>query len=1249
MTEATRKHVRIKRQGEWYEVELTSPREMLLDRLRLIEGKCGTKEGCNEGDCGACTVVLKRAGKTFAVNSCILFTGQADGAEVISIEDLAQHGHLHPVQDAMVRHHGSQCGFCTPGIVMSLYALHENAEGVVSTNEVNEALQGNLCRCTGYRPIIDAAREACSQKRPRQAIDEVSENAPGTLFAGTLDRFFAAPGTIDELAALCATHPDATIISGATDVGLWVTKRFFDPQKIIWTGLVEDYAAITETPDSIRIGAGVTHVALVPILNDIHPSLGEVMKRFGSSQVRASGTMGGNIANGSPIGDLAPMLIALGAKLHLRHGRDYRTLNLEDFFIDYGKQDRKPGEVILGLTVPKLDKHEHMRAYKLSKRYDEDISSVLLAVKLRLGNTAIEAARIAYGGMAATPRRAVLTEKALVGSAIDSADAACALLEKEFTPLTDMRATASYRMAGAKALLHRALTDIANPSPAITNQVEAYQTKAPVVSGTTGNGLAVVPHDSAIRHVTGAAVYTDDILEPTGTLHVACGLSEIARGSVLSCDLDAVRGAPGVVRVITAGDIPGKNDCSPVDFDIDPVLADKQIHFHGQVVFAVVARTRNEARRAARLAHINYASEKASVSLEDGLERKEFVQPDYSFVRHDANASLKRADHRIVHSFRVGGQEHFYLEGQVALAVPGEDGDMLVHSSTQHPTEVQHVVARVLDKPDHAVTVEVRRMGGGFGGKESQASQWAAIAALAARLSGKPCKLRLDRDDDFVTTGKRHDFRIDLDFGFDGNGVVTAYDALYNARCGYSADLSGGICDRTMFHADNAYWLPEVSIATKRVKTNTVSNTAFRGFGGPQGMLGVERAMDLIAWNLDLDPLDVRKRNLYRPGKRTTPYGMEVEDDVTLELIEALEETSSYRARRRAIRTFNASSTSMKKGIALTPVKFGISFTLTHLNQAGALVHVYSDGSVQLNHGGTEMGQGLYVKVAQVVADEFGIPLEAIKITSTTTAKVPNTSPTAASSGTDLNAMAAREAARTIKARMTELFATLHQTRPSEVRFESGMIKAGAAQTPFKMLAKQCVLNRISLSSTGFYKTPKVGWDRAKAEGRPFLYFAYGAACAEVTIDTTTGEYKIDRVDILHDVGSSLNPAIDIGQIEGGFVQGMGWLTTEELWFDAEGRLRTHAPSTYKIPVASDVPADFRVALWNRPNQEDTIHRSKAVGEPPVMLAISVFNALADAIHAASPRTNVMLDAPATPEAVLRALNAGANLRAAAE
>jgi xanthine dehydrogenase large subunit len=752
-------------------------------------------------------------------------------------------------------------------------------------------------------------------------------------------------------------------------------------------------------------------------------------------------------------------------------------------------------------------------------------------------------------------------------------------------------------------------------------------------------GKAVM-HDSAELHVQGNAVYIDDMREPEGTVHVAPGYAKQgARGKITKLDLSAVKNALGVIAVLTAKDIPAKNDCSPTLGD-DPILADDEIQFHGQVIFAVVAETRDQARRSALLAKIEIAEETPAVTVQDSLkEAKPDLLAPYAFRKGAVAKLIKSSPQKISGNFEIGGQEHFYLEGQIAYAMPAEKGGMLVYSSTQHPTEIQHAVAAMLGVDDAKVTAECRRMGGGFGGKESQATQWACLAALAAHKTGRPTKCRLDRDDDMIMTGKRHDFVVDYRASFDKTTRVTAVDVNLMARCGYSADLSAAICDRAMFHADNAYFYPAYNIATRRLKTNTVSNTAFRGFGGPQGILFAEQMMQAIAIQTGMDALEVRKRNLYARGRDVTPYGQKLRDNITAHVIAQLEKTSSYAKRRKEIAAFNKTSKILKKGLALTPVKFGISFTFTQMNQAGALVHVYADGSVHLNHGGTEMGQGLYVKVAQVVAEVFGIALEHVAITATTTGKVPNTSPTAASSGTDLNGMAAANAAKIIKERMAAHAAKIWKVAKSKIIFANGKVKSGRKSMSFAELAKVTKEAKISLSSTGFYFTPEIHWDRATGKGMPFYYFAYGAACSEVLIDTMTGEMKVTRVDILHDVGHSLNPAIDIGQIEGGFVQGMGWLTTEELVYDAKGVLRTHAPSTYKIPCASDVPEDFRVALYkSKGNVMDTIYRSKAVGEPPLILPISVWCAVMDAVASVKPGAIPKLNAPATPENILRAV-----------
>ena len=748
-----------------------------------------------------------------------------------------------------------------------------------------------------------------------------------------------------------------------------------------------------------------------------------------------------------------------------------------------------------------------------------------------------------------------------------------------------------------------------------------------------------VRHDSAERHVAGRAAYIDDLPEARDLLHVVMGMSARAHARIVYMDLTAVRAAPGVVDVVCAGDIPGTNDVSPVAGD-DPLFADGLVQYVGQALFAVAADSQAQARAATALAKVVYEDLPALVTIADARAAGSVIEPAQTMRLGDASAAIAAAPHILKGRLAIGGQDHFYLEGQIALATPREDGDVHVWSSTQHPTEVQHNVAKVLGVRDHSVTVEIRRMGGGFGGKESQPALFAAAAALIAVRTGRPAKLRVDRDDDMVMTGKRHDFETAWSVGFDDDGKLTGAAFDLASRCGYSADLSMAINDRAMFHSDNAYALPTAQIVSHRYRTHTVSNTAFRGFGGPQGMMGIERAMDAMALHLGKDPLDVRKANLYGPAGVRTPYGQTVDDSPALALIEQLEASSDYRARRAAVADWNAGNRWLKRGIALTPVKFGISFTATHLNQAGALVHVYTDGSVMLNHGGTEMGQGLYVKVAQVVADVFGLDLDRVKITATATDKVPNTSATAASSGSDLNGMAALDAARQIRDRLTDFAAQVFGVPAAQVVFENNTVRAGDTVLTFAELAKKAWFSRISLSAAGYYRTPKIHYDRASHQGRPFLYYAWGAAVSEVIIDTLTGENRCLRADILHDCGRSLNPAIDLGQIEGGFVQGMGWLTTEELVFDARGVLKTHAPSTYKIPTASDRPGVLNIDFWHEPNAEPTIHRSKAVGEPPLMLAISVFSALTQAVAAVGDfRVMPDLDAPATPERILMAVD----------
>ena len=762
------------------------------------------------------------------------------------------------------------------------------------------------------------------------------------------------------------------------------------------------------------------------------------------------------------------------------------------------------------------------------------------------------------------------------------------------------------------------------------------------------------PHESAHLHVQGSAPYIDDLPELAGTLHAALGLSPIAHGRVVSMSLDAVRAMPGVVVVLTAEDIPGPNDCGPVMHD-DPILADGLVQYVGQPVFAVIATTRDAARRAAALAKTALVIEPLPPILtpQEAHAAQSYVLPPMHLVRGDARAAIDAAPQRLKQTFDVGGQEQFYLEGQISYAVPRENGGMFVHCSTQHPSEMQHLVAKCLGLHSHHVQVECRRMGGGFGGKESQSALFACVAAIAAAKLGRPVKLRLDRDDDFLVTGRRHCFHYEYEVGFDGEGRVLGAELTMVSRAGHSADLSGPVMTRAICHFDNAYLLPNVAVHGYSGKTNTQSNTAFRGFGGPQGAIAIENILDSIARTLGKDPLDVRRLNFYAGHEQTTPYGQPVADNILHELVAELEQTSRYRARRAEIAAFNATGEVLKRGLALTPVKFGISFNLVHLNQAGALVHVYGDGSVLVNHGGTEMGQGLHTKIAQVVAHELGVAFEAVRVTATDTQKVPNTSATAASTGTDLNGKAAQDAARQIKARLVAFACSHFGVEASRVAFSDGTVTIGdVTSMSFRELVAQAYMARVQLWSDGFYATPGLSWNKQTMQGSPFFYFAYGAAVSEVVVDTLTGEWKLLAAHVLHDAGRSLNPAVDIGQVEGAFIQGMGWLTMEELvWHPNDGSakagfLHTHAPSTYKIPTANDCPAVFDVRLWRDgtpagDNRADTIFRSKAAGEPPLLLPFSVFYAIRDAVSAAGDhRVDPPLQAPATSEAILRAVTA---------
>ena len=749
------------------------------------------------------------------------------------------------------------------------------------------------------------------------------------------------------------------------------------------------------------------------------------------------------------------------------------------------------------------------------------------------------------------------------------------------------------------------------------------------------------PHESGIKHVSGRAYYTDDIPEPLETLYGAIGWSKKAHAIIKKINLDEVVKSAGVIAVVTGKDIVGRNDVGPV-YDGDPIFP-KKAEYYGQPLFAVAAKTTELARKAVLKAKISYKTLKPIITIQNALKKKSFVLKEKIIKKGEALKAIENSVNRLKGNFTTGSQEHFALEGQTAFVIPEEDNDFKVFSSTQHPSETQQIIAKMLKQKSNTITVETRRIGGGFGGKETQSFIFAAICTLLAKKTKHPVKLRMDRDDDIIITGKRHDFYSEYEVGFDELGIIKGLKLKLASRCGISPDLSEAINERALLHIDNAYYLENVLVENYLCKTNTASNTAFRGFGGNQGMMAIENIIDHIATSLKKDSAEIRRRNFYqKKRKNITHYNMKIEDNVIQEIFDQLIKSSNYKSRQLSIKKFNKGNKYIKKGIALTPVKFGISFTTWHLNQAGALVHIYcNDGSVHVNTGAIEMGQGTYTKIAQLAANAFGLPFNKIKVSATRTDKVPNTSASAASSTTDLNGAAALNAISKIKQNLASFVKRKYKIKNGEAVYENGMIKFKGKSFKFNTLIKEAYLNRVSLSSSGFYTTPKIYFDKKTFKGRPFLYFCYGAAVSEVVIDTLTGENKIIRADILHDAGKAINPAIELGQIEGGFVQGAGWLTMEEVKWKSNGQLTTHSPSTYKIPAASDMPEKFNVEIFKKgKNNENVINKSKTTGEPPLMNAMSVFFAIKNAIASiGNYNMTPILDAPATPEKILMSIN----------
>lgn len=1230
-----------------------APTTTLLDYLRT-HGCTGSKQGCAEGDCGACTVAIvdrdAHGQPTYrAINSCIALLPMFAGREVITVDGLADGAKLHPAQSALVEHYGSQCGYCTPGFVVSMFEAYHRSD-CQSSAKISDQLCGNLCRCTGYRPIRDAALATVAQGGADQFKARLQQPlAPlGELdYAAAGERFFR-PTSLAALLALKAAQPGAQWVAGATEIGVELNKKAKTFPRLISVEAVPELTQIVETPTAWRIGAAVTLTNVEEALGAEYPSLQKMLSVYASRQIRSRATLGGNLATASPIGDSAPLLLTLDAALVLTTASGERTVALQDFFIGYRKTELRADEVIREIVIPRGSPAAgHTRRgdyFKVSKRREMDISIVAGAFRIETDAAGVvRVARLAFGGVAATPVRARRAEAALLGKTLAGAAAAvAAVLRTEFTPIDDVRGGAEYRRGLVVSLWEKF---VSGEHSLAQDGALAFTAGAPVPPTDASRALR---HDSAIGHVTGRALYVDDTAQRRPMLEVWPVMAPHARAKIARRDATKARACAGIAAVLLAEDIPGENNVGPVRRD-EPMLATDEIQFHGQIVAIVVGDSIRACRAAAAMVEVDYEPLPPVLGVRAAMAAGSFQAPPHELVRGDVTAAWAAAPHTLEGEFEFGGQEHFYLETQAAWAEAGEEGTMLVHSSTQHPSEIQNIVAEVLHVARHKVVVQSPRMGGGFGGKETQGNGPAAIVALAALKTGRPVRWQLDRDVDLTLTGKRHPFWAKFKVGYDGAGRLLASQVELVADGGWSMDLSQAICDRALFHLDNAYYIPAVRFTGRIAKTNVTSHTAFRGFGGPQGMLVVEEIVARIAGRLGLPPEVVRAQNFYHGAgeTNTTHYREDLGINRIQEVWNRVLTEADFAERRRAIAAWNAPRSRVKRGIAVTPVKFGISFTLTHYNQAGALVLIYPDGSIQVNHGGTEMGQGLNAKVLGVAMRELGVTAEKIRLMPTSTDKVPNTSPTAASSGADLNGAAVRDACETLRERLRPVAAQLLGVDAAAARdlefADDGVTVRGqpARGVAFAAVCQRAYLERVSLAATGFYKTPGIHWDWAKAAGRPFHYFSYGAAVAEVEVDGYTGMHRVRRVDIVHDVGDSLNPGIDRGQIEGGFVQGMGWLTREELKWDAQGRLLTHSASTYQIPAFSDAPVEMNVTLLPMAAQPNTIHGSKAVGEPPLMLAFSVREAIRDAVaNFGAPGGEVLLASPATGEAIFAAVQA---------